>query len=138
MMLDSRSDQVSPLFFQEPSRAEDGQVGAFRTAAGKDHLARLAAKNSRSAVPGIVQQRSRPAPDVVHTGRVSPDIAQERQHGLTHLGIQRGRRVVIEVDGSHFDRLKAIPVGVHPFWQTGLHSSPRRIAKEQKENFTKM
>lgn len=75
MMLDAGGNEVPALITQEPGRAEDGQIIAFRAATGEDDFAGFASPNLGHPVAGIVQGGSRLASDLMDAGRVAKDTA---------------------------------------------------------------
>ena len=101
MMFDGGGDDVPALGLQEAGGAEDGQVGALGAAAGEDDFAGFGAQNLRRAVARVIQESPGLAADVMHAGRIAPDLAQERQHRLPDLRVQGRSGVVIEIDRLH-------------------------------------
>src|SRR5581483_4220010 len=102
-----RSDEMPPLGFQQPGRAEDRQVVALRPAARENNLAWLASQHLGRAIPRIIQNRPRPPANMVHAAGIAVDSLQKRQHRLPHLGIQGSRGVVIEINRPHVTTLTA-------------------------------
>ena len=66
----------------------------------------LRAEDFRRPLARVVQQRPRLPPDVMHAGRIAPDLAEKRQHRLAHRRIQRRRGVVIEVNRPRHGSMK--------------------------------
>src|SRR6185436_11789226 len=73
----------------------------------KNHLTRLAIKDTRRALACVVKHCPCPPPDVMNAGRVAPDFAKKGQHSVTHRRIQRSRCVIIEVNCFHREERQA-------------------------------
>ena len=86
-----------------PGNALDREVVGLGPAAGEDDLAWLRADGAGDHLARLVDPLARPPPDAVEARRVAVVLAQVRQHRLEHLGAQRPRRGVVEVD-RHRDR----------------------------------
>src|SRR5437773_8945468 len=100
-MFDRRRDDMVSFGLQQPRQAEDCQVVALRSPAGKNHFAWFASEDPRHSVAGIVQNRTRLATYMMNARWISPDFTEERQHGVTHGRVERRGRVVVEVNCFH-------------------------------------
>ncbi len=98
-MLDRRGDNVTPLWFEESCRTEKRKINTLGSSAGKDDLSGLATQHSGRPFMRVIQHGSRASSHLVNAGRVSPNLVEERKHGLPDLGVQRCSCVVIEIDG---------------------------------------
>src|SRR5262245_12050599 len=94
MMFDRGSYDVAAFGFKEPGNSENGEIDAFRTAAGKNKFARFTAENLRSPVSGVIEQCSSSATDVVDAGGIAPNFGDKRQHGFANLRVERSGRVI--------------------------------------------
>ena len=92
-----RSGQDVGLAGLRDQGALDRRVVALGAATGEDDLARLGVDQGRNPRPGFVQVRAELASEGVGARRVAPILAQERKHGLDHLGGDLRRGVVVEV-----------------------------------------
>src|SRR5258708_34678157 len=81
--------------------AENGKIGALRPAASENHLAWFAAQYLGGIIARLIQNCARAAADLMHARRVSPNLAQKRQHGLTYHRVQWCGGVIIEINRAH-------------------------------------
>ena len=81
-----------------PGDALDREVVGLRPAAGEDDLARLRADGAGDDLARLVDALARAPAAPVQARRIAAVLTQVRQHRLEHLGAQRARRGVIEVD----------------------------------------
>ena len=122
--------------------AANGQVVAFRRAAGPDDLLGLRPDCGRDLGPGIVYGVfCRGAESVGRAARVAVDFGEIRPHRLHHPRIDAGRGVVVEIDGKcrlHFlyvglDRISRSPQGsLAPLGQTTVDTEHSRPHEGQK------
>ena len=98
LVLDGGRDDVAPARARGPGDALDREVVGLGPAAGEDDLPRLRVDGAGDDLAGLVDALARPPAAPVQARRVAPVLTQIRQHGLEHLGAQRARRGVVEVD----------------------------------------
>ena len=97
-MLDGGRDDVAPARALGPGDALDREVVGLRPAAGEDDLPRLRVDGAGDDLPCLVDALARTPAAPMQARRIAPVLTQIRQHGLEHLGAQRARRGVVEVD----------------------------------------
>jgi len=79
-------------------RTTDRNIARLGAAAGEGDLVRACANQRGDLRARILDCVMRAAAKRIGRGRIAELIAQERQHGVEHRGIDRGRGVVIEID----------------------------------------
>ena len=100
MVLDGRGDEVFALGFEQTGDSENGQVIGLGAAAGEDDFAGLGTQKFSGAVPGIVEQGTGFAANVMDGRGIAPDFVQKRQHGRAYAWVERRGGVVIEINGA--------------------------------------
>jgi len=101
VVLDRRIDHLAPGLAGRRGRSPQRHVVGLGAAAGEDDLAGGPADEARHLLAGGVHRGARLLPEPVQARRVAEALPQDRQHGIENAGIERGRRVVIEVDAAH-------------------------------------
>ena len=101
MMFYRTGYDVPALIAKSTGCAEDRKVVAFRSAAGEDNFCRLATPDLRDAITGVVKQRASLTANVMDAGWITVNVAEVREHRLTHLWIEGRGRVVVEIDARH-------------------------------------
>ena len=95
-MLDGRCDNVVAVASR--NRAEDSGIVRLGAAARKDDFPRGRADQQRHRLAGVLDTASRRLAFFMNGGCVSEDIAQRFPQGLQHRWMQRGGRVVVEIN----------------------------------------
>src|SRR6516164_7793277 len=98
MVLNGGRNQMFTPGLPQPRRAQDGKVIGFRSAAREDDFAGFSAQKLRRTVARVIQESPRPPADMMDARGIAPNIAQKRQHRVAHRRVQRGRRIVIQVN----------------------------------------
>ena len=121
-VLDGTDHQVPALARSDAAGAEHGQVVGFGGAAREDDLFRMRRTDGQGhrGTCGIHRLPGR-ATHGVRGRRVAIRVAQEFADGALHLGMNRGRRVVVEIDHG-CSRISSIE-------HACLHHCSQRIAQ---------
>ena len=83
-------------------RGKQGSVVGLRAAARPDDLVVVFGAQQRlHLLPRGLQRAAHRGAEAVDGGGVAELLGEEGQHGLHHVGIDPGGRVVVEVNGSH-------------------------------------
>ncbi len=100
-MLDRGRHQVTAARARHARRAPHGEVVRLRRPGGEHDVSRLGANQPRELGTRLFDRRMGLLSEGVLTARrVAELLGQVRQHRGHHRGVQRGRRVMIEVDGA--------------------------------------
>ena len=96
-MLDGRDDDAGGL---RPGQSADRQVIGLRTAAGENHFVRvrIGSHQLRDAFACILQDPACFPSGAMKTGGIPPRRGVALRDGSCHLRVERGRRIVIEID----------------------------------------
>jgi len=103
LVLDGRRHDAVTKLFPDPGKTfatpANGQVVRLGRATREDDLARRRADERRETPAAFLDGLLRlPAPLVRRTGRIAERLGEIRQHDLEHPGVDRGRRVIVEID----------------------------------------
>ncbi len=96
VLYDARDD-VLPLVSPRQRDALDGQVVALGAATGEDDAPRSAAQRLSDLPACALNGVFRLAAAAVDARRVAVPVLEEWEHRVQHLGVQRGRGVVVQV-----------------------------------------
>ena len=91
-------DDVAAAVAVPVEDAAEREVVGLAAAGGEDDLGGGAVERRGDPVAGLVHRLARPPPARMRRGRVAEDLAEERQHRGAHLGGDRRRRRVVEID----------------------------------------
>ena len=110
LVLGLEGDDVVALGPVELRHALERQVVRLGGAAGEDDLVRLRADERCHLLPGLLHRRlGPPSEGMVPRRRVAKVLAQVGQHRLQHPRVERGRGMVIHVDGQAHGLPKRLP-----------------------------
>ena len=119
LVLDARRDEVPAAGnFERFGGAANGEIVGFGAAAGEDDFRRFGANQGRGCAPRVVNCRFCLLPVVMNTRRIAEKILECAHHGVRGGRVDRGRRVVIEIDAH-------VLIG---------HVNTRSITSNPKEN----
>ena len=95
-MFDRRSEHV-PLLRMRDQRAVNRRIVAFGAATGENDLARIGVDQRRHFFPRRFDVFGDALSKRVNAGRISPKIAQKRNHRVHDFRRDPGRGVVVEI-----------------------------------------
>src|SRR5579872_4315347 len=89
---------MAPFFAERTGGADDCQVVGLGASAGEDDLLAFCVQAGCDAFPRLVKCRACGTPFGVNRTRVVTVLPEERQHGLNHLGADRGGGGVVQIN----------------------------------------
>jgi hypothetical protein len=75
--------------------------GALRSAAGENDFTRFTVPGFGDTLTSIIENRPGLPSHMMNTGRVTVNPAEERQHDVSHQGVESRGRVVIKINRPH-------------------------------------
>ena len=97
VMLDGRGDDVIAGLHE----ARDREIVSLGAAAGEDDFRRAASQQLGNTLPRTLDGSARLLSMVVNGRGIAEVLAEVRTHGVQHLGENRGRGVIVEINAAH-------------------------------------
>ena len=124
VVLDSRRDQVrAALAARGPRGALHREVGALTAATGEDDLTGIRAHEAGHGFARVVKRVPCLPAFAIDAAGIPARRLQMRQHRRQHVGMQRRRRRVVEIDAIGLRRVHGRPVRAAPASRAAAVSS---------------